>query len=126
MLQPIWKGSRQSLLQQLLGSRHPPPSNAKDNDCICDSSDDEEEDHGLGGDTSSSFAQFSVWGNALICSQRDDGTIITDLRSTADLFVEDETVTTDNRTPSTWHHEKFDYYDSDEDIEEGRKYVAYS
>jgi len=47
---------------------------------------------------SGSFAQFSVYGTALMCKQEDDMTITTDLYSTALLMEDDATVTTDNRS----------------------------
>jgi len=47
---------------------------------------------------SGSFAQFSIFGTALMCKQQDDMTITTDLYSTALLMEDDATVTTDNRS----------------------------
>ena len=79
-------------------------------------SDDEEGgSHGTG--SSPSFAQFSVYGTALMCTQGEDMTIITDLYETAELCREDETITTDNRTPSHIGHcidDEDDYYDIEE------------
>jgi len=80
------------------------------------SSDDEESgSHGTG--SSPSFAQFSVYGTTLMCTQGEDMTIVTDLYGTAELCREDETITTDNRTPS---HMGYCIDDEDEyfDIEE--------
>ena len=76
-----------------------------------DSSGDEEEGSSTG---TPSFAQFSVYGTYLMCTQReDDGTIVTDLYGTANLCREDETITTDNRTPSTFRNSQ-GYFDEDE------------
>lgn len=76
-----------------------------------DSSGDEEEGSSTG---TPSFAQFSVYGTALMCTQReDDGTIVTDLYGTANLCREDETITTGNRTPSTFRNSQ-GYFDEEE------------
>lgn len=64
--------------------------------------DDTDEEEGMmaassaGGD--GSFAQFSVYGTALMCKQGDDMTITTDLYGTSLLMEDDATVTTDNRS----------------------------
>ena len=62
-----------------------------------DSSDDEEEGGNSSSNSSSrtpSFAQFSVYGTALMCSQREaDGMIITDKKGTAELMEEVEIAT---------------------------------
>ena len=63
-----------------------------------DSRSDEEEESSTG---TPSFAQFSVYGTALMCKQREeDSMIVTDFKGTASLCQEDETVTTDNRSRS--------------------------
>ena len=59
---------------------------------------DEEEESSTG---TPSFAQFSVYGTALMCKQREeDSMIVTDFKGTASLCQEDETITTDNRSRS--------------------------
>ena len=64
--------------------------------------DDTDEEEGIlpssSGEESGSFAQFSIFGTALMCKQEDDMTITTDLCSTALLMEDDATVTTDNRS----------------------------
>lgn len=63
-----------------------------------DSSSDEVEESSTG---TPSFAQFSVYGTALMCKQREeDSMIVTDFKGTASLCQEDETITTDNRSRS--------------------------
>lgn len=63
-----------------------------------DSRSDEEEESSTG---TPSFAQFSVYGTALMCKQREeDSMIVTDFKGTASLCQEDETITTDNRSRS--------------------------
>ena len=61
-----------------------------------DSSGDEEEGNSSSNSSTktSSFAQFSVYGTALMCSQREaDGMIITDKKGTAELMEEVEIAT---------------------------------
>mmetsp|Transcript_12860 Transcript_12860/g.21436 ORF Transcript_12860/g.21436 Transcript_12860/m.21436 type:complete len:296 (-) Transcript_12860:11-898(-) len=57
-----------------------------------DSSDEEEgSSDNISSDETPTFAQFSVFGNVLICSQRvSDGVIVTDKRGTAELLEEVE------------------------------------
>ena len=78
-----------------------------------DSSSDEEEESSTGTPT---FAQFSVYGTALMCKQREeDSMIVTDFKGTASLCQEDETITTDNRSRSE-SRIGLDYLD---DLEDG-------